>query len=84
MNTLQEKDTPITYRQFKEGDEHAIVRLFNFVFNRNITVEQWDWAYMENPERRLDIIIAFQGKQLVGQSAGTPLLFSFKKKKRSE
>lgn len=79
MNTLQEKDTPITYRQFKEGDEHAIVRLFNFVFNRNITVEQWDWAYKENPERRLDIILAFQRKQLVGQSASTPLLFSFKK-----
>ena len=80
MNTLQEKDTPITYRQFKEGDEHAIVKLFNFVFNRNIKVEQWDWAYKENPERRLDIILAFQGKQLVGQSASTPLLFSFKKK----
>lgn len=80
MNTLQEKDTPITYRQFKEGDEPSIVRLFNFVFNRNITVEQWHWAYKENPERRLDIILAFQGKQLVGQSASTPLLFSFKKK----
>lgn len=79
MNTLKEKDTPITYRQFKEGDEHAIVRLFNFVFNRNITVEQWGWAYKENPERRLDIILAFKGEQLVGQSASTPLLFSFKK-----
>ena len=78
MNTLQHTDTEITYRQYRHGDEHAIVKLFNFVFNRNMTIDQWDWAYKENPERRLDIILAFQGTQLVGQSASTPLLFCFK------
>jgi len=78
MNTLQHTDTEITYRQYQHGDEYAIVNLFNFVFNRNMTIDQWDWAYKENPERRLDIILAFRGTQLVGQSASTPLLFCFK------
>ncbi len=78
MNNLQHTDTEITYRQYQHGDEYAIVKLFNFVFNRNMTIDQWDWAYKENPEKRLDIILAFRGTQLVGQSASTPLLFCFK------
>lgn len=79
MDSILEKDTVITYRAYKEGDEHAIIRLFNFVFNRNMAVDQWKWAYLENPEKRLDIILAFQGTHLVGQSASTPLQFIFKK-----
>jgi len=78
MNTLEEPDTKINYRQYKDGDEHAILSLYNSVFNRNTTIDQWNWAYKENPEKHLDIILAFHGPDLVGQSAGSPLRFCFK------
>lgn len=65
----------IVYREYSDGDEHAIVELYNYVFKRNITVDDWHWAYRENPVERRDIILAFCGSTLVGQSASVPLTY---------
>jgi|GEM_PF-6089164 len=71
-----DRDTcEIQYREYRDGDENAIIDLFNFVFKRNFTVNKWHWAYKENPLNRQDIILAFCDGRLVGQSASTPLTF---------
>jgi hypothetical protein len=77
MDDEQELNTEIRYREYQEGDEKSIVKLFNFVFNRNLTLSDWKWTYEKNPLNRIDIILAFNDNNLVGQSAGTPLQFSF-------
>jgi RimJ/RimL family protein N-acetyltransferase len=79
MDAIAKNEQDIIYRPYTDGDETAIVSLFNFVFNRNMVTPQWEWAYKKNPENRLDIILAFAGDKLVGQSASTPLRFCFKK-----
>lgn len=65
----------IVYREYSNGDEKAIVDLFNYVFKKNITIDDWHWAYLENPVERRDIILAFCKSKLVGQSASAPLTY---------
>lgn len=66
-------DSKIWYRPYKDGDEQAILDLYNGVFARPQTLRQWRWAYESNPVRRMDMILAFAGQKLVGHSAGIPL-----------
>lgn len=68
----------ILYREYQDGDEKAIVDLFNNVFKRTFTVDDWHLAFRENPVQRLDIILAFCGDRLVGQSASIPLTYRCK------
>jgi GNAT superfamily N-acetyltransferase len=68
----------ISYRKYRDGDEQAIVDLFNLVFHRSITVKDWSWTYRENPIRRKDIVLALSGPRLVGQAASVPLEFTWK------
>lgn len=68
----------ITYREYREGDEHDIIGLFNLVFRRDITARDWNWAFRENPLQRKDIFLAFCGPRLVGQAASVPLRFTFR------
>ncbi len=66
----------ITYRLYREGDEHAIVDVFNAVFARPQALSQWQWMYRHNPVGRFDISLAVCGEKVVGQSAGVPLVLS--------
>jgi GNAT superfamily N-acetyltransferase len=63
----------ILYRSYEEGDEDAILDLYNAVFARPQTLSQWRWAYKSNPVGRMDMILAFAGETLVGHSAAIPL-----------
>jgi GNAT superfamily N-acetyltransferase len=75
MNDEQHHKLEIDYREFRDGDETAIVSFFNFVFGRNMAIADWEWAYRENPARRIDIVLAFCGSTLVGVLAAIPLHF---------
>ncbi len=63
----------ITYRSYRDGDETAILDLYNRVFTKQQSLSQWRWAYRSNPSGRVDISLAFDGQQLIAQSAGIPL-----------
>ena len=75
MIASQEMDQPISYRSYESGDENAIIELFNLVFRKDLKIGQWNWAYNENPIKRMDIILALSDRKLVGHSASTPLEF---------
>lgn len=66
----------ISYRSYRDGDENVILELYNSVFAKHQSIEQWRWAYRRNPVGRMDIALAFDGTQLVAQSAGIPLVLS--------
>lgn len=72
---MSESDAALVFRGYRPGDEDQIVDLFNAVFQKNLTLSEWRWAYQENPAKRLDIVLAFSGSMLIGQSAGIPLAF---------
>src|SRR5262245_38073116 len=68
--------TAITYRTYRDGDDDAIVALYNSIFPKAKTLAQWRWEYRSNPIGRMDIVVAFHGDQLVAHSAGIPLVLS--------
>ena len=43
------EETPITIRPYKQGDEEVINRLFNGVFHKSRTLEEWNWKFRDNP-----------------------------------
>lgn len=42
-------DTPITIRPYKCGDEEGINKLFNGIFHKSRTLEEWNWKFRDNP-----------------------------------
>lgn len=67
----------ITFRRYQPGDEKVIIDLFNFVFNKQSTIEEWNWMYYNNFGFEQQIMLAFDGDNLVGQAAGVSLKFFF-------
>lgn len=65
----------LRYRNYELGDELAIIELYNLVFKKELTLDEWYWNYRDNPNQRYDIVLAFSGTTLVVQSAGIPLVF---------
>jgi len=66
----------ITYRPYRTGDEAQIVQLYNSVFPRPQSMDHWNWAYKKNPVGRMDIILAYEGENLISHSAGIPLVLN--------
>ena len=70
-----------TIRWYEPGDEHAILRTFNLVFREvcgpgyvDRTLEQWRWAYLQNPAgHRISLAVAEDGT-VASQYAGMPML----------
>ena len=71
----------LTIRWYRPGDEHAILRTFNLVFREvcgpgyvDRTLEQWHWAYLQNPMgHRISLAVADDGT-IASQYAGMPFL----------
>lgn len=69
-------------RPYRPGDEHAILKTFNLVFREvcgpdyvDRTLEQWRWAYLDNPAgHRISLAVAGDGT-IASQYAGMPLLY---------
>ncbi|UCF04859.1 MAG: GNAT family N-acetyltransferase [bacterium] len=54
-------------RNYTEGDETAIVRLFNDVFAAERTVERWAWQFQDHVQGAGWITLAEAGDEIVGQ-----------------
>lgn len=69
-------------RAYREGDEHAIVQLFNAVFEVgnpdfvHRTLAQWHWAFRDNPMGHHTFVAEVEGK-MVGQYTAQPSLWRF-------
>jgi hypothetical protein len=65
-----------TIRDYAEGDEGAIVELFERVFGRTMgrseSAEHWHWEFTRNPTPPATIELVWDGDTLVGQYAVSP------------
>lgn len=60
---------PYNIRTYCEGDEHGLNDLFNQVFQRSRTLDEWKWKYLEVPvgfDPSL-VVLAQDGDRVVGQ-----------------
>jgi hypothetical protein len=72
----------LTIRPFEAGDEVAILKTFNLVFREvcgpdyvDRTLEQWRWAYQDNPAgSRISLAVAGDGT-VASQYAGMPMRY---------
>ena len=61
-------------RTYKEGDEQAILRMFNFVFHQNRGLAHWYWKYRDHPWGRGAMSLAFAGDgTLAAHFGGYPI-----------
>jgi len=70
------KKDPFTIRAYREGDEHAILPLFNEAFKTDRTLDHWYWKFRDNPygSHRICVGISEEG-EIVSQYAGYPVPF---------
>lgn len=65
-----------TIRDYAEGDERAIVALFEQVFGRTMgaseSSEHWRWEFARNPTPPITVELVWDGEDLVGQYAVSP------------
>lgn len=60
-------------RNYKEGDEKNILRLFGKVFGQTMSLRFWKWRFIENPFGRGIIKLLFDNKKLIGHYAVIPM-----------
>ncbi len=65
-----------TIRDYAEGDERAIIALFEQVFGRTMgaseSAEHWRWEFARNPTSTPTLELVWDGERLVGQYAVSP------------
>lgn len=54
-------------REYREGDEVEINRLFNEIFGTSRSLDEWRWKFSENPANARVIAVAESGGRIVGQ-----------------
>jgi hypothetical protein len=71
--------TDVDIRLYRKGDEHHIVRLFQEVYGKPLTVEQWRWKYLGQGNLRVWAALAFNNKgELVAHYGGLPVRMFFR------
>jgi hypothetical protein len=66
----------IQFRFYKEKDEVYLVRLFNKIFEKNMSFAEWNWYYKDHPLVKSFINLAFCDTELAGSAAGVPFVFT--------
>lgn len=65
-------------RNYKDGDEKEIIRLFREVFNKNMTIEQWRWKYRKQGMEKIYSKVAENtGGKIIGHVGAIPLKGTF-------
>ena len=78
---MEDKDS-WTIREYREGDEHGILKLFNLVFaigNPDFvprSLRHWRWQFAENPEGH-HTFVADQDGEIIGTYTGIPCRWRF-------
>ncbi len=64
-------------RRYKPGDETQIILLFQDVFGKKMgkteSIKHWKWEYRDNPNDRLEILLAVDENKIVGHYAVIPV-----------
>lgn len=59
---------------YKNGDEHKIIALFEEVFNQKFALESWYWRFKNNPAGNYKIKLMWDGDKLIGHYAVSPIV----------
>lgn len=65
-------------RDYKKGDEVRILDLFEKVFGRKMTLDFWQWRFVENPFGKGIIKLLFDNNLLIGHYAVMPIVVQVK------
>jgi hypothetical protein len=60
-------------RDYKNGDEHQIKELFEFVFKQKYSLDLWTWRFLNNPAGQKKIKLMWEDDLLIGQYAVSPV-----------
>lgn len=64
-------------RKYESGDEKQIIRLFEEVYGKRMgkieSFKHWNWEYKFNPNKRIEIFLAFHNHKIIGQYAVIPV-----------
>ena len=58
---------------YQSGDEHEILKLFKLAFGKDMSLPYWKWRFENNPCGKHLIKLMWEGKQLVGHYAVSPV-----------
>ena len=58
---------------FREGDERAILSLYQSVHGRALSIDRWRWQYLECPWGQSEVWLAWDGDVLAGHYALLPI-----------
>jgi hypothetical protein len=64
-------------REYRDGDEGEINRLFNEIFGASRSLDEWRWKFSENPTNTVSIALAESGGRIVGQYADVTAFFQY-------
>ena len=69
-------------RRYTRGDEKQIIQLFEEVFKKPMgkteSIRHWNWEYINNPNGRIEILLATDKKKIVGHYAVIPVKMKIK------
>jgi hypothetical protein len=68
-------------RDFKQGDEDAILELFELVFKKQMSKRYWFWRFEKNPAGKYLIKLMWHDNQLVGHYAVSPVFMEINSEK---
>lgn len=63
------------YREFQSGDENILNDLYNEVFDRRRTLEEWRWEYIDTTEGRSKIVVVDLDGEVIAHEAMIPMRF---------
>lgn len=61
-------------RPYQPNDEAAIMKLFQMVFGRSMSLAFWHWRFRDNPTCRIIISLAWSDNVLAGHYAVSPII----------
>ncbi len=73
----------ITIRPYRPGDEKVINDLFNRIFKKSRTLDEWKWKFIDNPSSKdpaLWVTVAENNGKIVGHYASIPIEMKIKDK----
>jgi len=61
-------------KKYQPGDETKIIQLFNLCFNQEMSLEVWNWRFLNNPfTKEIFVHLMWEGEDLVGHYAVSPV-----------
>jgi hypothetical protein len=65
-------------KEYRKGDETAIIQLFEQVFQKPMPLQYWEWRFQKNPTNKNMIKLMWDKEKLVGHYAVSPVVLQYR------